>query len=124
MRLSEIRSLIKDDKYYIQFNTSIQPEIESYGALLKKKGVSVPILLIEDIIFQVGINQCRMLCILFLQSKIGQMGLSYIANALQLSENVTFLNEQTAQIIGEMAEDGVDGTFTLERANEIVSMTD
>ena len=52
------------------------------------------------------------------------MGLSYIANTLLLSENVTFLNEQTAQIIGEMAEDGVDGTFILERANEIVSMTD
>lgn len=100
MSLSEIYQLLHKEITLNSFKKSIEKEISNYKVSLQKKGGSNPIFLHEDlqdlIISEVDI---RFLCEAFLQNKFDEWELNYIAEALLLSDKVTFENDKVEEAL-------------------------
>ena len=106
-----------------QFIESIGKEIESYKTNFSRIGTTLNINIIEDIHWIIGKSECQSLSILYLDEKLGQIELAYIVDGLQLSENVSFSDDQVESILAEMTDPEINGKFTFERAAEIIRMS-
>jgi hypothetical protein len=123
MKLSEISHLLKTEHIYvIEFINLITNEMELYRRDFAKVGSTLNIYVIEDVEIIISLADCKSLCYLYLERKLDYVELAYIADVLQLSENVTYSSENLEFIIGEMTDPEINGSFTYERAKEIVGM--
>ncbi len=101
-----LSSIVKASNFEIdinQFRKEINDEVANYKKFLKKKGVSIPILLEEDAdLAKVNVDKLRH----FVQT--GQLDMyegSYIADALTLSEAFNCLSEKDAYVIESLVLD-------------------
>ena len=120
MKLSDIYYLMKLKKYSL--NATVKEEIEIYRSRLSKKGSSISIILNEDIDLKVSFKDVQKLCKMFINNELSLIELSYISDALQLSERVIFDKEETKNLIEEMSDFEINGTFTINRAMKIISL--
>lgn len=120
MKLSDIYYLMKLKKYSL--NATVKEEIETYRSKLSKKGSSISIILNEDIDLKVSFQDVQKLCKMFVNNELSLIELSYISDALQLSERVIFDKEETKNLIEEMSDFDINGTFTINRAMKIISL--
>ena len=120
MRLSEIKRLIGNHSYHAEFLDSIEQEIRSYEHDFSKVGATLFINLLEDINWTVSQFDCQSLCVLYSTKKLRRIELAYIADALQLAENVSFESNDLASTIAEMTDPEINGEFTIERASAII----
>ncbi|MCF0048981.1 hypothetical protein LXM25_02860 [Dyadobacter sp. LJ53] len=124
MRLSEVKRLIDEHSFYKMFAESIAAELGSYKKHFYTTGTTLPIHVTEDIYFTINLLVCQSLSRLYHDKILGQIELAYIVDALQLSEKVSFTDEETESILGEMTDPEINGDFTINRAAEIMAMRD
>lgn len=91
MKLSELKISVR------QFREELKTEVGNYKKLLRKKGVSIPIILEEDIDLS-SIDIKRLLSVLR-TGEFDKYECSYIADALTLSESFSILDEDDAYMI-------------------------
>src|SRR6478609_7444377 len=94
MKLSKIEMFLNEVIEVTEFKNIIKSEVIEYKKLLKKKGASVPISVIEDIDFNFSKSNFLFLCELYLNDKLEDYELSYVADALTLSSHIKFQNEE------------------------------
>ena len=105
------------EKIFDEFRGSVT----SYNDALSIEGSSVDIVVTEDCDICIKRNDILMLCNLFISDKISNYELSYIADTTQLCESVDFDEEFVADIIAEFTDPEINGVFTKQRAEQIVS---
>lgn len=98
---------------------NIANEVEEYKFQLQKKGLSIPIKFIEDrAIFLTKSFGKRLLNEAY-EGSLSNIHLAYICDCLTLGEKVTFENEVLKDIIYEIADPEINGSF--KSAKEILS---
>ncbi len=120
MKLSSIGALLKGQMSSAEFKFEIFEEIGRYSSALKKPGGSVPINVEEDQDIIVRSKDVSVLCVLYVSGMLSSIEISYLADALQLSERVDFSDDDVGSYIDEMTDSEVNGVFTKERALEIM----
>lgn len=108
MKLSIISMLLNNDLNVETFKTIIELEISEYTKLMKKKGASNPIHLIEDIVFFLKKEHFEILCDLYINGELNEYEISYIADAISLSSNITFEDERILDALNEFSISDVD----------------
>jgi len=121
MRLSEIAQLLEGMLSADEFLASNTASFREYRELSEKRGAAIPIRVEEDADFLVTSEHIATACELRIRGDLRSEELAYLADALQLSDRVTFLNDDVAAYIAEFTDPEINGSFTLERATEIVN---
>ena len=88
---------------------------------MEKRGATVPVRVEEDVDLQVMPKRITAVCEFRINGDLLPEELGYLADVLQLSERVSFLNEDCAEYVAEFTDPEVNGPFTSERAREIIS---
>jgi hypothetical protein len=101
MKISIIAKLLNNEIDVFKFKEIINNEILEYSNLLKKKGSSISIFLIEDDNILIKSRDFNFLCNLFLEDKLDNYEILYIMDALSLSSNIQFENEKIRESVEE-----------------------
>jgi hypothetical protein len=121
MKLSSLSNLLKDELSPKDFLSEFSEYHEDYEALTKVVGSSIDIVVIEDCELQFGENEITKLCTLFIQDKLSNSELSYIADAAQLCESISFSNEDIADVVAEFTDPEINNVFSKSRAQDVIS---
>ena len=107
---------------HIKTYESLGDEILEYSKRSKIKGARIPIILLEDINYVlIGVNELMVLCNAYLNDKISKYHLSYIVDALQLSQKVEFVNEHIEDAFSFLTDPEVNGDINKDRVTEIIN---
>lgn len=120
MKLSEIAGLLSDVADPRSFRDSNAADFAERRPLLEKRGSVVPVRVTEDVDIALSGRDVAKLCGHFIAGNLDAVELAYIADALQLSDRVSWENEDTAEYVAEFTDPEVNGPFTIERAQAIV----
>jgi len=120
MKLSSLQGLLNKTVSPEDFVSEISAEVSEYQSLIGKGGV-VPIRVTEDSDVTITRSSIKLLCSLYASSKLSQFELAYVADGMQLAEQVEFVDSWVADSVAEFTDPEINGPFTLERASEIVS---
>lgn len=120
MKLSSLQGLLNKTVSPEDFVSEISAEVSEYQSLIGKGGV-VPIRVTEDSDVTITRSSIKLLCSLYASSKLSQFELAYVADGMQLAEQVEFVDSWVADSVAEFTDPEINGQFTLERASEIVS---
>lgn len=111
MKSSTIKKLFEGLLSYKDFFSMIEHEVNEYSSLSQKIGSTIPIHLDEDLEkFSVGPKDIESLCFAFLNNEISSYELSYLADALTLSEKITFKNENLIEVLEQLTDPETNGT--------------
>lgn len=103
MLLSSLFKVSNSDISVTEFRGEIKDEVAKYKELLKKKGVSIPIFLNEDIdLLSIDIKK---LFDVISTERFDKYESSYIADAITLSESYNGLDENDAYLIESLVLD-------------------
>lgn len=120
MKISQIKESISKGKISIELKAVLDQLIPEYAGALSKTGSSVEIVATSDVEFDVDISVVKSLCQFFIDGEISELELAYIADALQLTDSVEFIESSVADLIAELTDPEINGVFTKERALKIV----
>ncbi|MEO6151204.1 MAG: hypothetical protein ABIP28_13630 [Mucilaginibacter sp.] len=120
MKVSLLKDFFDQAITNSQLNEIITPEISNYKLLLSKKGSSVPIILQEDIQLLVRKKDIAVLCEAYLNEEITKYELMYIIDALQLSDNISFENEELLDNASILTDPEVNGLLTKDMVYEVL----
>ena len=90
MRLSQIKSVLESRGQVGNFKKEIEVEVSEYKKQLRKKGASSPIILNEDISYNLTKEHMDSYLYLVNLNLLDRYEASYIADALLLSEKIFF----------------------------------
>ena len=121
MKLSSVAALLNSQISAAQFSAEISDAIENYEQALQLRGGSVPIQLTEDTELFIAENHIGVLCLLFASDLLSVNELAYVADALELSEQVHFESDFVRSSISEMTDPEINGPFSKERAFELMA---
>jgi hypothetical protein len=126
LKLSAIARLLGGDISPQQFVTECGSElaerrelIGSDGHILKRGSV-VPVRVTDDCAISVSRQGVALICRHFVRGDLSALDLAYIADALQLAEDVSWEDEDVAEWVAEFTDPEINGAFTTERAAAIV----
>jgi len=123
MKLSEFQSTVKEEMCFSDFFLKIKNEVDAYGELISwdKKGIRIPIYLEEDVDeFILTANDVKKLGQAFLNKQIGIYELSYLADALTLSEMISYENENSKEAIYSFTDPEINGEITFESVQKTI----
>jgi hypothetical protein len=120
VKISHIKDSISSGEVSIELRASLDNLIPDYKRSLSKLGNTVPIRAIEDVEFDLGIADIRALCQFYVSGALSGPELAYIADVLQLSDSVNFVEPDVADYVAEFTDSEVNGVFSKERASDIV----
>jgi hypothetical protein len=120
VKLSDIAKLLSDAAEPAMFRSENAKDFEERRPLLAKRGSVMPVRVTEDADVAVSGREVARLCNHFIGGQLDVVELAYVADVLQLSERVTFADEETSEYISEFTDPEVNGPFALERARAIV----
>jgi hypothetical protein len=120
MQLSQILRLLNSQLSGAEFRALNTSSFTEYRELSEKRGAAIPIRVEEDVDILVTPEHIVAACELRMKGDLCPEELAYLADVLQLSDRVTFLNEDIAEYIAEFTDPEINGLFTLERARKIV----
>ena len=123
MKLSEINDLLNSKLSLNSFKERNKDEFISFSSLQNKTGSSIPIILEEDI-SSLEINNSDVLCLcdFYIRGHLNNDELSYIVDALLLSEKVK-VNDESLEILESMTDPSANGRFTTEEAQSIIDQS-
>jgi len=121
MKLSSLSNLLKEELSPKDFLSEFSKYHEDYETLTKVVGSSIDIVVIEDSELQIGNYEISKLCTLFIKDELTNSELSYIADAAQLCESISFSDEGLEDVIAEFTDPEINGVFLKNRAQEIIS---
>jgi hypothetical protein len=100
MKLSELNNLLALNISISDFTKNINSEISDYKRNINKKGTSSPVLLQEDMDrLLITKSHVKFLCNAYLNNKMDEWELSYLAEAMLLSEKIDFDDEKTSEAL-------------------------
>jgi hypothetical protein len=120
MKISHIKDSISSGVVSHELRNSLDRLVPGYEKALSKRGSVVPIRVIEDIELYLGIAEIQTLCQFYIDGFLSSSELAYIADALQISDSVDFVEPHVADYVSEFTDPEINGIFTKERASDIV----
>jgi hypothetical protein len=126
LKLSAIAKLLAGDLSPQQFLAECASELAERRELLGgegqvlKRGSVVPVRVSDDCAISVSRQGVATLCRHFVHGDLSAVDLAYIADALQLAEDVSWEDEDVAELVAEFTDPEINGVFTATRAREIV----
>jgi hypothetical protein len=120
MKLSSLSNLLRKELSPEIFLSEFIPEFSDYENKLDIKGSSITLDVIEDEKIIISVSDIKKLCELFIENKLNNNHLCFIADALQLCDLVDFKEEEVSDYVDELTDPEINGVFTKERAIEIV----
>jgi hypothetical protein len=86
---------------------------------IAKRGSVIPVRVSDDCAVSVSRQGVEALCRHFSRGDLSSIDLAYIADALQLAEEISWENEDVAELVAEFTDPEINGVFTAQRAREI-----
>lgn len=120
MKLSQIRDYLAGVVSFEQLRETIKQEIAEYSLQLKMKGGSIPVNVIEDIQLSFGEKELLTLGNSFLDQDLAALEIGYIADALLLSNQVEFKNENVKEALEQLTDPEINGAITESSVREIL----
>jgi hypothetical protein len=126
LKLSAIAELLAGDLSPQQFLAECTSELAERRELVGgdgqvlKRGSVVPVRVSDDCAIFVSRQGVAILCRHFVGGYLSAVDLAYIADALQLAEDVSWEDEDVAELVAEFTDPEINGVFTATRAREIV----
>jgi hypothetical protein len=120
MKLSEIAGLLTNAAEPERFRMSNASDFAERRPLLEKRGSVVPVRVTEDADIELSRRDVARLCSHYIAGHLDAVELAYVADALQLSDRVTWTDEDTSEYVAEFTDPEINGPFTIERAQAIV----
>jgi hypothetical protein len=121
MKLSSLKEYFSEESYYIHLIAEADGEVNDYVKRGKKKGASVPVIVVEDIEeLIIGPSELKILCASFLEGHLNISFVNYIADILGLSQRITFTDEIVREFFEEMTDPEINGELTRARVLEIL----
>src|SRR5688572_15340251 len=114
VKLSYIKSVFIGKSSLKEGKENISAEIKEYISSSREKGKTMSVYLAEDIDLSVGENELRILGEAFLNDELTALEISYIADALLLSNRVIFENEDVADRMGYLTDAEINGPINKE----------
>jgi hypothetical protein len=119
MKLSTLQMVLRDPGTVASLAAELEPVMQEYQSLQNVRGASIPIRVDQDAEMEITLQDIHTLCILFLSGQLTPNQLAYAADAMELSEGVSYNGSPIADYISEMTDPKVNGVFTQERAEAI-----
>ncbi len=119
MRISTLQAVLADPGEVGKLLSELVPLMQEYESLQEVQGSSIPIRVNADEEFELSLRDVDTLCSLFIADKLTQSQLAYVADAIELSESISYDGSPIANFIGEMTDPKINVTFTKDRAEEI-----
>ncbi len=125
MKLSAIAQLLAGNLSPQQFLAECNSELAERRELVGgdgqviTRGSVVPVRVADDCAISVSRNGVATLCRHFVRGDLSAVDLAYIADALQLAEDVSWEDEDVAELVAEFTDPEINGVFTVTRAREI-----
>ncbi|HEY6436106.1 MAG TPA: hypothetical protein VIY47_05925 [Ignavibacteriaceae bacterium] len=120
MKLSLFHKLFKNEISIAIFKGMIQSEVEEYSKKLKTKGTSLTINVDEDCSLYFSKNDFLKLCEYYLNNKLTDSEVYYIADCLTLTESVSFEGQELLELLEGMTDPESNGIITKERILSII----
>ena len=121
MKLSNIHKILLGEMSIDHFRTEINEEVNIYKNSLLKKGASATIYLEEDLVkIKIERKDINTICNFFIEGEIDNYQLNYMIEALLLSSHVSFVNENTRNILEDLADPEYGLKLDIEYVKNIV----
>lgn len=122
MKLSDINGLISGQISPASFRAINAANFTERRNLLgaNRRGGVVPVRVDEDEEIELAGQDLAALCSFLINGAVDAVELSYIADALQLADRVTYQDDCVRDYLDELTDPEVNGPFTVDRAEAIV----
>ena len=101
--------------------TEIEPEVDAYGKALAKRGASAPVHGTNGQFTYVVKNyDIQRLCELYLQGKVSELHINYLANLIELSESFKLENDAVREALFELSSPELNGPVNEKSVREII----
>jgi hypothetical protein len=123
MTLSNIKKFLESntDSELNNLKLSISEEVNNYIKQLKKGGASAPIYLEEDIDLTIEHKSLVRICQAYLSKKLTAFEVSYVVDALLMSERTIILNETTKEKLELLTDPEINGELSESEIIDILS---
>jgi hypothetical protein len=114
MRLTELQDYFSNPGLtgVSRLKELISEEVREHQNLMKKKGASAPVYVIEDCHLSATGTELSILCRAFLNRELNQEEIAYIVDAMLLSEHVIFESEQLEDLFFSLTDPVANGELT------------
>ena len=123
MKLSDFQSAVKGEISLLDFFLKIKNEVDAYKKLISsgKKGVIIPVYLEEDVDeFTLTSNDVKKIGYSFLKKEINIYELGYLADALTLSEIISYAQENSKEAVYSFTDPEINGEITYKSIQKII----
>ena len=121
MKLTILKDFFNQNISVEELKKSISNEVGDYKQLLSKRGSSIPIVLNEDTELSISIKDIAAICQSFLDDQLNEYEIYYIADALHLSDKVSYEDDRVSELLEELTDPEVNGHLTKSFAKGILS---
>ncbi len=122
MKLSKIKAFLEKQIVINKFKKEIAFEIIDYKKSISKKGGSTSIYLEEDCDLYIGVNEAVFILQEYKKNRLDKYYISYIVDALLLSERVTFESDEFLELFETLTDPDVNGNLSINVANELLQI--
>lgn len=112
MKLTDIKLVLNRTLPFNDFRLGLSEEMKEYRSWANVQGGTMPVYLIEDINLTIGENELKVLCEAFLNDELSEIEINYVADALLLSNKVSFENERVSDGIDSLTDPEINGHLT------------
>ena len=121
MTLSDLRSVLAGLTSFKDFRVKLFDEMKEYKSASHISGKSMPVYLIDNIDLLIGKNELKALCEAFLNDELSESEINYVADALLLSNRVSFVDEDISDRIGYLTDPEINGHLTKDIVRGILT---
>lgn len=120
MKSSSIKLMLNGELPYKDFKLIISKEMGEYLSGGKERGKSRPVYLDEDVDLFIGERDLKALCEAFLNGFLDESEINYTADAILLSNRVTFESESVSDRIGFLTDPEINGSLSKENIEKLM----
>jgi hypothetical protein len=122
MKCSDVARFFEGDISPLDLKNTIEAEGRQFESALKKRGGSAPIYLTEDLEspYTITRDHFKELCHGYLQNIFEEIHLNYIADAVIMSENFYFQNEEINDLFLGISDPVLNGPLNTEYINSLL----
>ena len=120
MDLQNLEKLLLGKISVTEVVNDITPEVESFRIASMTKGSSMSVYgTNENFHFTVRPQDIKYLCSLYLSGELNEWHLEYLSNLIELSDSVTYENDDLADVIFELSSPEINSPITPEVVSRI-----
>jgi hypothetical protein len=122
MKLSDLKYFLSGNLAACELSSLIQDEVAAFRVASLKKGSVMNVVLINDSAeMRFGSTELIILCKAFLEKKIDHWIVSYICDALLMSNTVTFSDDTVRDSVDGMTDPEVNGLITEDKIKKTIA---